>query len=170
MTDVKHQRISIKRPDDSVDGRVISYLQSDPFNQGESFPELVLSTLKAHWLPLALFDEGLRGEKMRQIGIRAISNLEAQISVIRRICGIDADPVRAMPVVINQTFGTSGDTASVWREISNNHSNNDSQSNAQAQEVETDDEDEDDDDDWELMDIPQTEEERDANRILGYGQ
>ncbi|MBE9053750.1 hypothetical protein IQ243_25790 [Nostocales cyanobacterium LEGE 11386] len=158
---MRKETIAIRRNPESLDGKIISYLKTDPLHEEKDFSELVTSTLKAHWLPLALFDEGLRGEKMRQIGIRAIAKLEAQISVIRRICGLDADPVRATPVVINQTFGTSGDTASIWREISDNHSNNNSQSNAQAHE------DDDEDDDWELMKMPKTAEMEEINKIFG---
>ncbi|WP_414529389.1 hypothetical protein [Nodularia chucula] len=161
MTDAKYQRISIKRLDDSVDGQVISYLQSDPFDENENFPELVLSTLKAHWLPLTLLSKGVGGEKLRQAGIRAIAKLEAQISTIRRICGLDIEPVHPTPVVINQTFGAGNDKASIWGEISDNHSNNNSQSNAQADETE------DDDDDWGLMKMENTEEMEQINKIFG---
>ncbi|MEA5527785.1 hypothetical protein, partial [Nodularia spumigena] len=101
------------------------YLQSDPFNQDESLTELVISTLKAYWLPLALFNEGVRGEKMRQIGIVAISKLEAQISNIRRICGIDIDPVYVTPIANHQiSIATPNDKTYTWREISDDHSNN----------------------------------------------
>ncbi|WP_414528794.1 hypothetical protein [Nodularia chucula] len=164
MTDAKLQRISIKRSEDSVDGRVISYLQSDPFNQDESLTELVISTLKAHWLPLAMFNEGVRGEKMRQIGIVAISKLEAQINIIRRICGIDIDSVYVTPIANHQiSTATPIDKASIWGEISENHSNNNSQSNAQADETEE----EDDDDDWGLMKMENTEEMEQINKIFG---
>ncbi|MCC2695341.1 hypothetical protein [Nodularia sp. LEGE 04288] len=172
MTDAKLQRISIKRSEDSLDGRVISYLQSDPFNQDESLTELVMSTLKTYWLPLAMFNEGVRGEKMRQIGIVAISKLEAQISNIRRICGIDIDPVYVTPAVTHQTSITaSNDNASALGLILDNQEiNNNGHKNAQTNNEDKADDDWDDDDDWELMNLPQTEEERDANRMLGFGQ
>ncbi|WP_414545897.1 hypothetical protein [Nostoc sp. CCY0012] len=169
MGDSKYKVVSFRRPSESLDGKVIDYLRLNPLSLEMDYSEAITSTLKKCWLPLALFSLGLRGENLRQIGIWAISELEAQISVIRRICGIDADPVQTPPVVINQTFGTSGDTASIWGELSENHSNNNSQSNAQAHEVETDDE----GDDWDveaaLMGLPKPEELRDANRILGSG-
>lgn len=171
MNEPKQKVISIKRADDSVDGRVISYLQSDPLNEEQSFPELVLFTLKAYWLPLALFDEGLRGEKMRQIGIQAINKLEGQISNIRRICGIAPDPVHFIPTLTYQASSTvSNDNATLFGLIPDEQqARNNSQSLAQTHEVETEeDEDEDEeDDDWELMKIGKTEEMQEINKIFG---
>ncbi|TVP63415.1 MAG: hypothetical protein EA343_08150 [Nodularia sp. (in: Bacteria)] len=176
---MRKETIVIRRNPESLDGRIISYLKTAPLHEELDFSELVISTLKAHWLPLALFDEGVRGEKMRQIGIQAIAKLEAQISNIRRICGIAPDPVHTIPVVTHQTSTTtSNDNAST---LSNNNAstlgmildnqeiNNNGHKNAQTNN-ENEADDWDDDDDWELMNLPQTEEERDANRILGFGQ
>jgi hypothetical protein len=167
MTDAKLQRISIKRSEDSVDGRVINYLQSDPFHQDENLTELVISTLKAHWLPLAMFNEGVRGETMRQIGIVAIAKLEAQINIIRRICGIDIDPGYVTPAVTHQTSTTPNNSASALGMISDNQEiNNNGHKNAQSNDEDEDD-DWDDDEDWGLMNLPKTEEMQQINKIFG---
>lgn len=93
MAEIEQIRVSIKRPKDSLDGKVISYIRSNPFGLEADYSQVITTTLKNHWLPLALFSSGLRGEELRQIGIWAIGQLEAQISMIRRICGIVPDPV-----------------------------------------------------------------------------
>lgn len=170
MTEAKQKRISIKRSNDSVDGKLISYLKSDPFDEDEDLPTLITSTLKAYWLPLALFSQGVRGEKLRQAGIRAISKLEAQISTIRRICGIDAG-LGIEPVIAHQTFTrASKESTSTLGLISDNQETNiNSGGNADPNKVATD-------EDWywnqeyELMELEQPEELRDANRLLGFGQ
>ncbi|WP_414528453.1 hypothetical protein [Nodularia chucula] len=177
---MRKETIVIRRNPESLDGRIISYLKNAPLHEELDFSELVMSTLKAHWLPLALFDEGVRGEKMRQIGIQAIAKLEAQISNIRRICGIAPDPVHTIPIVTHQTSTTtsndnastlSNNNASTWGMILDNQEiNNNGHKNAQTNNEDKADDNWDDDDDWELMNLPQTEEERDANRILGFGQ
>ena len=169
---MRKETIVIRRNPETLDGRTISYLKNAPLHEELDFSELVMSTLKAHWLPLALFDEGVRGEKMRQIGIQAINKLEAQISNIRQICGIDAHPVYVTPIVNHQTSTTtSNDKASTWGMILDNQEiNNNGHQNAQTNNENEVDDDWDDDDDWELMNLPQTEEERDANRIIGFGQ
>ncbi|MBH8573561.1 hypothetical protein I8752_11155 [Nostocaceae cyanobacterium CENA369] len=93
MAEIEQIRVSIKRPKDGLDGKVIGYIRSNPFGLETDYSQVITTTLKNHWLPLALFSSGLRGEELRQIGIWAISQLEAQISLIRRTCGIAPDPL-----------------------------------------------------------------------------
>lgn len=150
MNEIKQEIISIRRSTDTVDGKVVSYLKTTPLDLGQDFSELVMSTLKKNWLPLVLLESGVQGEQLRQIGIWAISQLEAQITMIERICGINAAPPLQLPAQassnppltlesINKLIGT-----------------------------EEDDEYEDDEDDEGCVEIKQLPETIMANRALGF--
>lgn len=97
MTELDIERISIKRPKDSLDGKVIAYLRSYPFGLNIHYSQLITACLRKHWLPLVLYESGVKGEQLRQIGIWAICQLEAQIAMIERICGINAAPPLQIP-------------------------------------------------------------------------
>jgi hypothetical protein len=90
MSDAKQEILSIKRDSDSIDGQLLNFLKTDPISPGSTLADAVLVTLKAYWLPLVLYSMGVRGEKLFLPTIWALHQLEAQATLIRRICGIDA--------------------------------------------------------------------------------
>ncbi len=87
MDEIKQVIVSIKRGTDTGDGKVFSYLQSNPFQLG-SLSEIVISTIKAYWLPFVMHSVGVRDEELRRIAIWSIKQLEGQASLIREVFGI----------------------------------------------------------------------------------
>lgn len=75
---------TIKRTTDTQEGRLLSYLQTEPFDLG-TLPEIVMLTLKQHWSPFAMSADGLDGEQLRQRAIWAIEQLEGQAALIRAV-------------------------------------------------------------------------------------
>lgn len=150
MNEIKQEIISIRRVAGTIDGKIISYLKSTPLALEEDFSELVMATLKKHWLPLALLSSGVGDERLRQNCIWAIGELEAQISCIRRICGIENDPVAINSLIKPQiTVTTSSENASILGDMS------------QTGQLNTDE-----DEEWMQMEIP--EELKQANQMLGW--
>ncbi|MCC5653678.1 hypothetical protein LC609_28645 [Nostoc sp. XA013] len=153
-------RVSIRRSNDSLEGKVINYLKSNPLYLDKEHPELITSTLLKHWLPLALYSQGVVGEELRQVAIWAINELEAQASAIREICSLGSvvSPISTqlpttVPVAPPQTTPVI-DTAPV------SLSNEDSYSSQVETEMPTEDEDE------QLMDLELTEEMIQANKAF----
>ncbi|MBD2525574.1 hypothetical protein [Nostoc sp. FACHB-133] len=158
MAEIEQIRVSIKRPKDSLDGKVVGYIRSNPFGLEADYSQVITATLKNHWLPLALFSSGLRGEELRQIGIWAISQLEAQISMIRRTCGIAPDPLVVTSNISMQASNiVASDSLSVLGITSGN-----------GQISSTDEEDEDDDDNDEFLDSQNYQEMTDIKRMFGW--
>ncbi|RCJ42432.1 hypothetical protein A6770_34820 [Nostoc minutum NIES-26] len=159
MNEIKQEIISIRRTTDTLDGQVISYLKSTPLKLDQDFSELLMSTLKKYWLPLALFSLDVRGEELRQIGIWAISELEAQSNIIRRICGITPDSlVRASNVEL-QAFAIGEEKhASILQSI------------AETQQISSSQEEDEeyDDDDEGCIEMEQPQEMIMANKALGF--
>ncbi|MBD2450492.1 hypothetical protein H6G76_25735 [Nostoc sp. FACHB-152] len=154
MGEPKQKVISIKRPNESIDGKTINYLQSHPFEIGMDFPELVMFTLKVYWLPLVMLSLGVRDEQLRQTGIWAIGQLEAQISSIRRICGIEQDPVAITSLLKPQiSITTSSENVPVLGNMSQEQFNSREHQD-------------DEDDEWMEMEVP--EEVKQANQMLGW--
>jgi hypothetical protein len=168
MAEIEQIRVSIKRPKDSLDGKVIGYIRSNPFGLETDYSQVITATLKNHWLPLALFSSGLRGEELRQIGIWAIGQLEAQISVIRRICGIVTDPL-----VVTSNISTpasdivASDSLSVLGIISGNGQISSTSGNEQISSTDEDDEDDEDDDD-EFISPQKNQEMTQIKRMFGW--
>lgn len=160
MAEIEQIRVSIKRPKDSLDGKVVGYIRSNPFGLEADYSQVITTTLKNYWLPLALFSSGLRGEELRQIGIWAIGQLEAQISVIRRICGIVPDP---LVVTSNTSMQASdivvSDSPSLLGIIS---------ADQQISSTDEDDEKDDDDDDDEFLSSQNYQEMTDIKRMFGW--
>lgn len=75
---------TIKRTIDTQEGRLLSYLQTEPFDLG-TLPEIVMLTLKQHWSPFAMSTDGVDSEPLRQRAIWAIQQLEAQAALIRTV-------------------------------------------------------------------------------------
>ncbi|MBD2505516.1 hypothetical protein [Anabaena azotica] len=75
---------TIKRTVDTQEGRLLNYLQNEPFDLG-TLPEIVILTLKQHWSPFAMSTDGVDGEQLRQRAIWAIRQLEAQAALIREV-------------------------------------------------------------------------------------
>ncbi|WGV29061.1 hypothetical protein [Halotia branconii] len=76
--------LSIKRTLDTIDGQVINYLQTEPFDLG-SLPEIVMLTLLEYWSPFVKSADGVDGEELRQRAIWSIKKLEAQAALIREV-------------------------------------------------------------------------------------
>ncbi|MCL6755194.1 hypothetical protein KBT16_31170 [Nostoc sp. CCCryo 231-06] len=160
MNDSRYRVVSFRRPSDSADAEVIDYLRSKPSKLKEDYSETITSTLKKHWLPLALFSSGLRGEELRQIGIWAISQLEAQISVIRRTCGIAPDP---LVVTSNISMQASNIVASDSLSVLGISSGD-----GQISSTDEEDEDHDDEDDDEFLSSQNYQEMSDIKRMFGW--
>lgn len=75
---------SIKRTLGTIDGQIINYLHSRPFDLG-NLPEIVMLTLLEYWSPFAISADGVDGEELRQRAIWSIKKLEAQAALIREI-------------------------------------------------------------------------------------
>lgn len=88
MNEVKQEIISIKRSLESLDGKIISYLKSNPLKLDLDFSEFVINALKAYWLPFVMHSVGVRDEELRRIAIWSIKQLEGQASLIREVFGI----------------------------------------------------------------------------------
>ncbi|MHC5821287.1 MAG: hypothetical protein ACYT04_36795 [Nostoc sp.] len=160
MAEIEQIRVSIKRPKDSLDGKVVGYIRSNPFGLEADYSQVITATLKNHWLPLALFSSGLRGEELRQIGIWAIGQLEAQISVIRRICGIVPDP---LVVASNTSMQASNIVASDSLSVLGITSGD-----GQISSTDEEDEDHEDDDDDEFLSSQNYQEMTDIKRMFGW--
>ncbi|MHC0067372.1 MULTISPECIES: hypothetical protein [unclassified Nostoc] len=160
MAEIEQIRVSIKRPKDSLDGKVVGYIRSNPFGLEADYSQVITATLKNHWLPLALFSSGLRGEELRQIGIWAISQLEAQISMIRRTCGIAPDPLVVTSNISMQASNiVASDSLSVLGITSGD---------GQISSTDEEDEDHEDDDDDEFLDSQNYQEMTDIKRMFGW--
>ncbi|MBD2615849.1 hypothetical protein H6G94_32150 [Nostoc punctiforme FACHB-252] len=162
MNDSRYRVVSFRRPSDSADAEVIDYLRSKRSKLREDYSETITSTLKKHWLPLALFSSGLRGEELREIGIWAISQLEAQISVIRRTCGIAPDP---LVVTSNISMQASNIVASDSLSVLGVTSGDGQISSTDEEDEDYDDED---DDDNEFLDSQNYQEMTDIKRMFGW--
>ncbi|RCJ30486.1 hypothetical protein A6769_33425 [Nostoc punctiforme NIES-2108] len=88
MNEVKQEIISIKRSLESLDGKIITYLKSNPLKLDLDFSEVVVNALKAYWLPFVMHSVGVRDEELRRIAIWSIKQLEGQASLIREVFGI----------------------------------------------------------------------------------
>ncbi|MCC5618620.1 hypothetical protein LC605_26730 [Nostoc sp. CHAB 5836] len=97
---------SIKRTLDTVEGQVINYLLSRPFGLG-TLPEIVMLTLKEHWLPFTLSADSVDGEELRQKAIWSIKQLEAQAALIREV--FLSSHVKTAVVVNNAEVSNSAD-------------------------------------------------------------
>lgn len=88
MNEVKQEIISIKRSLESLDGKIITYLKSNPLKLDLDFSEFVINALKAYWLPFVMHSVGVRDEELRRIAIWSIKQLEGQASLLREVFGI----------------------------------------------------------------------------------
>ncbi|MCC5612453.1 hypothetical protein LC612_38605 [Nostoc sp. CHAB 5834] len=103
MNEVKQEIISIKRSLESLDGKIISYLKSNPLKLDLDFSEFVVNALKAYWLPFVMHSVGVRDEELRRIAIWSIKQLEGQASLIREVFGISPQMITAVQLVNTTT-------------------------------------------------------------------
>jgi len=89
----------IKRSAATQTGKLFRYLSEHPSDMG--IVEMVVFTLKAFWLPLAMKENGANEVELRSIALWAIGHLENQINMIKRICSIEgmAQSVLVSPTV-----------------------------------------------------------------------
>ncbi len=90
----------IKRSAATQTGKLFRYLSQHPSDMG--IVEMVVFTLKAFWLPLAMKANGANEVELRSIALWAIGHLENQINTIRRICSIEG---MAQSVLVSPTVG-----------------------------------------------------------------
>ncbi|MDF5739727.1 hypothetical protein [Nostoc sp. S13] len=107
MNEVKQEIISIKRSLESLDGKIISYLKSNPLKLDLDFSEVVVNALKAYWLPFAMHSVGVRDEELRRIAIWSIKQLEGQASLIREVFGISPQ-INTVVQLVNTTADYPG--------------------------------------------------------------
>ncbi|QFS52212.1 hypothetical protein GXM_09706 [Nostoc sphaeroides CCNUC1] len=103
MNEVKQEIISIKRSLESLDGKIISYLKSNPLKLDLDFSEFVVNALKAYWLPFVMHSVGVRDEELRRIAIWSIKQLEGQASLLREVFGISPQMSTAVQLVNTTT-------------------------------------------------------------------
>lgn len=84
MEQNKQVILSIKRTLGTIDGQIINYLLSRPFDLG-NLPDIVMLTLKEYWLPFTISADSVGGEELRQKAIWSIKQLEAQAALIREV-------------------------------------------------------------------------------------
>jgi hypothetical protein len=90
----------IKRSAATQTGKLFRYLSDHPSDMG--IVEMVVFTLKAFWLPLAMKANGANEVELRSIALWAIGHLENQINMIKRICSISG---MAQSVLVEPTVG-----------------------------------------------------------------
>jgi hypothetical protein len=89
----------IKRSAATQTGKLFRYLSQHPSDMG--IVEMVVFTLKAFWLPLAMKENGANEAELRSIALWAIGHLENQINTIKRVCSLEgmAQSVLVSPTV-----------------------------------------------------------------------
>jgi hypothetical protein len=104
------ERISIKRSLDSIDGKLINYLNSSPL--GMSSTEAIMLALRAYWLPMALQKHQQSHQEVHSAAVWASSVLQAQVITISRIYDIERFDVvtPATPPVGYRTLSSSTTT------------------------------------------------------------
>lgn len=145
--DVYLQRI--KRKINSWDGLVIDYLSKHPSRKAAT--ELSMDAVASYWLAEALEDK-VSQEELIKACWSAIEKLEGKIVTIKRIGGIDRLPT---PI---SSLSTNVATSNNMTNMTKDEPHISSHTEIEDEELE---------DDWELMDIPQPEEVKDANDLLG---
>jgi hypothetical protein len=140
----------IKRRINSWDGLVIDYLSKHP--SGKAVTEMSMEAVTAYWLAEAL--EGkVNQEELTKACWSAIEKLEAKLSTIRRIGGIERLPTSYLSTsVVTSNNMTNGEPP--MGSLTENN-------------LEDEEDEEEDDDDWELMDIRKTAEMEQVNKIFG---
>ena len=110
---IESERIpEIKRNANTADGRVFKYLRSHSFSAG--IVEMVVTTLRSSWLPLALLEQGVNGSELKKVAIVSIGQLEAQINLIKRLCDLEGlSQLSAMPLASLTVTQKSGDEISM---------------------------------------------------------
>ena len=116
MNEVKQEIISIKRSLESLDGKIITYLKSNPLKLDLDFSEVVVNALKAYWLPFAMHSVGVRDEELRRIAIWSIKQLEGQASFIREVFGISPQ-INTVVQLVNTTANYPGVTPDQGRSL-----------------------------------------------------
>ncbi|MBW4571695.1 MAG: hypothetical protein KME31_27850 [Tolypothrix carrinoi HA7290-LM1] len=97
----------IKRSAATQTGKLFRYLSEHPSDMG--IVEMVVFTLKAFWLPLAMKANGANEVELHSIALWAIGHLENQINTIRRICSMEG---MAQSVLVEPTVGMASHLAS----------------------------------------------------------
>ncbi|BAY73332.1 hypothetical protein NIES23_61600 (plasmid) [Trichormus variabilis NIES-23] len=149
--------LSVKRTTDTQEGRLLSYLQKEPFDLG-TLPEIVMLTLKQYWSPFAMSVDGADGEQLRQRAIWAIGQLEAQAALIRAVF---LEP----SVVQTQTITNPVQTQVQAQAQQINGVVESSPSQTQTQEAQDLEPSDDDEPEW--MDIKLSEEMKKMNKLFG---
>jgi hypothetical protein len=150
---------TIKRTIDTQEGRLLSYLQTEPFDLG-TLPEIVMLTLKQHWSPFAMSADGVDSEPLRQRAIWAIQQLEAQAALIRAVF--------IEPSVV-ETETSRGETQAQQANGVESSLPQTQIEEVQALEQSDDDETDDDETDLEWIDIKPSLEMQQVNKLFGIG-
>ena len=76
--------LHLKRAVSTDDGVVFTYLA----NQRQPQTDLACEAIRPYWLPLALKEQGVKGEELKSVGQKAIAHLMQQMEIIRLECGL----------------------------------------------------------------------------------
>lgn len=90
----------IKRSAMTPTGKLFRYLKNHPTDTG--IVEMVVSTLKIFWLPLAMEANGANSSELRSIALWAIGQLQNQINMIRLIC-LNEEPTQSVDISLLNT-------------------------------------------------------------------
>ena len=87
-------KLRIKKSRKQGEGKLLDYMKNHPTH---GTAEVVMEACRAYWMPLAFFHEGSSNAKvLREVGWKAIGELEAQIKLIKRVLQLEivgSDPV-----------------------------------------------------------------------------
>ncbi len=87
IKDPTELKLRIKRSKFSAEGKLLDYMMDHPTL---SSSDAVMEACRAYWMPLAILHSGERNEAvLREVGWRAIGELEKQIELIKRVLHLE---------------------------------------------------------------------------------
>jgi len=94
-------KLRIKKSSQQGEGKLLFYMKNHP-TRGTA--EVVMEACRAYWMPLAFFHAGSSNAKvLREVGWKAIGELEAQIKLIKRVLQLEiVGPDPETPLVYSE--------------------------------------------------------------------
>lgn len=83
-------KLRIKKSRKQGEGKLLAYMMNHPTH---GTADVVLEACRAYWMPLAFFHAGeSNAVVLREVGWKAIGDLEAQIKLIKRVLQLEQGP------------------------------------------------------------------------------
>ena len=83
-------KLRIKKSRKQGEGKLVDYMKNHPTH---GTAEVVMEACRAYWMPLAFFHAGESNTAvLREVGWKAIGELEAQIKLIKRVLQLETGP------------------------------------------------------------------------------